>query len=112
MAKASADDIDCLINFFRFVDEFMEYGTHTPENDELEEESIELTDTAFVERLRKLWGGRFKPPGVFGSWSRVVQGCEILIRECCDPNLDHLEWRPDVKAFLESQQSEVPSEPA
>lgn len=95
MAKATKDDIQKTIEFFRFIEEFMEYGTHTPENEETEEESIDLTDEEFVERLRKLWGGRFRPVGVDCAWSRVVFGCDMLITNACDPDADTLELRPD-----------------
>lgn len=100
MAKASKDDIDRCCKFFQFVEEFMEYGTHTPQNDEYEEESIDLTDEAFVERLRTMWGGRFRPNGVDCAWSRVVFGCDILIDNVCDPNADTLEWKPEYAAKL------------
>lgn len=112
MAKATKDDIQKTIEFFRFIEEFMEYGTHTPENEETEEESIDLTDEEFVERLRKLWGGRFRPVGVDCAWSRVVFGCDMLINNACDPDADTLELRPDwakliaepdgIEKFLES----------
>jgi hypothetical protein len=103
MAKASEDDIQKVIKFFQFIEEFMEYGTHTTENDEFKEESIDLADEVFVHMLRKLWGRRFGPPGVDCSWSRVVFGCEILIKNCCDPDLDHLDWRSDLRGFLQAQ---------
>jgi hypothetical protein len=95
MAKASKDDIQKVIAFFRFIEEYMEYGTHTPENDEVEEDSIELTEEKFVEMLRKMWGGRFKPAGVDCMWSRVVFGCDFLIANCCDQEADCLELRQD-----------------
>ncbi len=97
MAKASKDDIQKMVAFFRFIEEFMEYGTHTPENEEFEEDSIDLTDEKFVEMLRSLWGGRFKPAGVDCSWSRVVFGCDMLIDNVCDPNLDYLDLRPGLR---------------
>ena len=102
MAKASKDDIAKCRNFFQFIEEFMEYGTHTPENDETEEESIELTDEVFVHMLRTLWGGRFRPSGVDASWSRVVFGCDILIDNVCDPDADTLEWKPEYAEKLAS----------
>ncbi|MBL8815993.1 MAG: hypothetical protein JNL58_08170 [Planctomyces sp.] len=95
MAKASKDDIEKTIKFFQFIEEFMEYGTHTPENHDAEEESIDLTDEDFVERLRAFWGGRFQPAGVDASWRRVVFGCDVLIDNVCDPNADTLEWKPE-----------------
>jgi hypothetical protein len=32
-----------------------------------------------------------------GSHGRVVMGCEILIDNCCDPEIDHLEFKPLLK---------------
>ena len=39
-----------------------------------------------------------------GSFERVVFGFGILLENCCDPDLSYLDWRPDIRAFLESQQ--------
>lgn len=100
MAKASKDDIQKTIAFFRFIEEFMEHGTHTPENDEIEEESIDLSDEDFIERLRTLWGGRFRPVGVDCMWSRVVFGCDILIDNVCNPDAETLEWKPEIARHL------------
>lgn len=96
MAKASKDDIERCRKFFQFVEEFMEYGTHTPENDEVEEDSLDLTDEMFVEKLREMWGGRMvRRLGVDTCWTRVVVGCDMLIDNCCDPEADCLELRQD-----------------
>ncbi|TWU15051.1 hypothetical protein [Allorhodopirellula heiligendammensis] len=101
MARASKDDLDRMIAFMQFIEEFMDYGTHTPQNDEYEEESIELTDEGFAERLRELWGRRFGHHGVDIAWSRVVFGCGVLIDNVCDPNADTLEWKPELAAKIE-----------
>lgn len=103
MAKASKDDIQKMILFFQDIQEFMDYGTNTPENPDFEEESVDLTDEMFVELIRKHWGGRFRPNGVDAAWTRVVHGCDVLIDNCCDPDLDHLEFREDIRNFLETQ---------
>lgn len=100
MAKASKEDIERCIKFFQFIEEFMEYGTHTPESEDFEEDSIDLDDEAFVERLRAMWGGRFKAAAVDCAWTRVVMGCDILIDNCCDPNADTLEWKPEIAKQL------------
>jgi hypothetical protein len=97
MAKADKDDIDKLIAFFQFIDEYFEHGTHTPQDSDV---STELTDESFIEQLRKLWGQRFGPAGVDCAWSRVVFGCDILIDNCCDPNADTLEWKPEIEKLL------------
>jgi len=95
MAKASQDDIDKVIAFFRMAEEFFEYGTHTPENDDFEEESVDLSDAEFVEKLRDLWGGRFRAAGVDAAWCRVVMGYQVLVDNVCDPDADTLEWKPE-----------------
>jgi len=102
MAKASKEDIEKCIQFFNFIEEFMEHGTFTPFNEEFEEESIELDDNQFVERLRKMWGGPFRRPGVDCSWRRVVNGCDILIDNVCDPNASTLEWKPEIAEKLKT----------
>lgn len=115
MAKATKEDIEKLVRFFYFIDEFMEYGTHTPCNDDEEEDSIDLDDEAFVEHLRKLWGQKYGPGEVGCSWRRVVHGCDILIDNCCDPAADTLELRTDWEKLIAAAsvettdaQSEVP----
>jgi len=112
MAKADKDDFEKVIAFFRFIEEFMEYGTHTPENDEEEEESIELDAEKFVEMLRKMWGGGFKPAGVDCSWCRVVFGAQLLIDNVCDPNADTLEWKPQYAALLAAAEATNEAEAA
>ena len=100
MAKASKDDIDRCRKLFQFIEEYMDHGTFTPENDETEEESVELTEDEFVRMLKGFWGGRFKPAGVDCSWRRVVLGCDILIDNVCDPDSDTLEWKPELAEKL------------
>ena len=93
MAKASKDDIQRCIKFFQFVEEYFEEGTHTPSDTD---EPERLTESDFVDRLREMWGGRWKPPGVDCAWGRVVFGCNILINNVCDPEKNALELRPDL----------------
>jgi hypothetical protein len=30
------------------------------------------------------------------GWRRVVWGCDMLIENCCDPNLDYLAFKPEL----------------
>lgn len=95
MAKASKADIQQCADMFRIIEEFMDYGTFSTD-----EETIELSNDEFVERLRTLWGGRFRPAGVDCAWPRVVFGCDILIDNVCDPDAETLEWKPEYAAKL------------
>lgn len=103
-AKATKKDIRCLTDFFLMLDEVVKYGTYTPPNDEEEEISEQVDDARLCELIREAWGTR--GPGVDTSWRRVVMGMDVLIDQCCDPDLDYLEWRPDVRKFLENQGGE------
>lgn len=103
MAKATEDDFRRVTDFLAMLDEIMEYGTYTPPNDDEEEINEEIND---ADRLRKLieaaWGGPGRA-GVGSAWRRVVWGGKMAIDNCCDPVADVLEWRPDVREWLESQ---------
>lgn len=107
MAKADKEDIDRVTAFFLMLEEAIEYGTFTRPNPDEEEVSEDVDAERIVELIRGAWGER--GPGVGPSWRRVVMGCAVLIDNCCDPDADTLEWRPDVRAFLESQPEEFVS---
>lgn len=36
-----------------------------------------------------------------GSFGRIVCDCEVLIDNVCDPDLDYLEYKPEIKAAME-----------
>ena len=97
MAKASEKDIQSVIEFFQAIEEFMEYGTSQDG-----EESVAIDDAQFVEKLRDMWGHMFGPAKVNGAWLRVVFGCANLIANCCDPSVDYLDWKPEIKAAVEA----------
>lgn len=41
-----------------------------------------------------------------GSFGRIVCDANILIDNVCDPNLDYLEYKPDIKEALEKYKKE------
>jgi hypothetical protein len=99
MAKASEADIESLTDFFNMLEEAIEYGTVTDSKGNSEE----VDDEKIAEIIRNAWNGHGR---VGCSWRRVIIGCAVLIDNCCDPELSYLDWRPDVRAFLESQPEE------
>jgi hypothetical protein len=101
MARATADDVERVLAFMHFVEEYMEYGTHTPHNDDEEEESIVLDDSQFVEKLRELWGGRLsRRIGVDACYNRVINGYQVLHDNVADPDKDYLDWKPELAKQL------------
>lgn len=97
MARASAAEVDKCIKFFQCIEEYFERGTYTEHNTDNEQQ---LSDECFVELLRKMWGGRFRPQGVDCAWMRVVFGYSVLVDNCCDQNADTLEWKPEIASKL------------
>jgi hypothetical protein len=99
MAKASPEDLRIVRDFFQMLEEVIEYGTFTAGEDA---ESERVDDERLSEMIRDR--GNDRGPGVGSAWRRVVYGADILIKNCCDPELDHLEWRKDVRELFEEQQ--------
>lgn len=49
----------------------------------------------------------------FPPMHRVCLGYKVLLDNCCDQNLDYLEWKPEYKAMIEATNDPVtPESPA
>ena len=96
MAKASKDDIKRVAALFNLLEEVLECGTYTADQ---ESEPVPVTLIDLTAMLQRQWEAR---PGVASAWRRVVFGCDMLIDNCCDPDSDTLEWRPEVAEFIEA----------
>ncbi len=91
IAKASQEDFRALVDLFQLIDEYLDYGTYTPDHEQPPEN---VDDGRFVELLRHAF--RQQP----GALTRVLYGCQALIREFCDPESDTLLYRPDILEFV------------
>lgn len=102
MAKASEQDIAAMSAFFQQLEFAVERGEYF-EDDELDEESIpepDYSDERLGQLVRRLWKSVET-----GSYNRVIWGCDMLIRNCCDPEMDVLEWRKDIREWLEAREA-------
>lgn len=41
----------------------------------------------------------------FPQWRRTIEGYPILVENACDPALSYLDWKPELKQFIEAQQA-------
>ncbi len=98
MAKASADDLRRVREFFEMLEEVIERRTYTTDEDTGEPQIID--DERLLALIRQMWSERGL--GVVSSWFRVVYGCQVLIDNCCDPDADTLEFRPDIAKAMEA----------
>ena len=93
MAKASKEDIAHVRNLMQVIDHWMEHGTVVVGDDDME-----IDEERFVGLLRTAWSNRAEL-----SWFRVVEGCDTLIANCCDPDKTYLAFKPELaKALAEA----------
>ena len=113
MARATAEDVRKVIDFFETLEAFFgdglyqksetehgqgetEHGQGETEHGQGETERRRLNDSEVLDILREMWGG----PGtrertVDSAWFRVVFGYSTLVEACCKPDSDVLELRDD-----------------
>lgn len=39
------------------------------------------------------------------AWRRTIEGYPILVENACDPVLSYLDWKPELKQFIDEVQS-------
>lgn len=76
MAKASKEECEKVMEFARNLEDEIKYR--------------QMTDGELGAWVRKA------PPLL-----RVVFGYQVLVDNCADPNLDYLEFKPEIKAAME-----------
>lgn len=74
MAKATEEERQALRNFFEELEGLLDFG-----------DSVQQ----FVEKQMEGTVG--------GSWQRILWGFETMIENACDPDLDYLEFKPEIR---------------
>ena len=116
MAKADKKDISELSEFFTTWELLESENWHLEEDDWDEEEWAKLKEWQIggfkneyqyeknINQLRtrffETWFQR-----IDYRWRRVVIGADLLIDQCCDPNLDHLAWKPEIIQLMEASEA-------
>lgn len=103
MATATKDDIKRLYLLYNVLENLGKYNaTSMDDFDHFEEdekrqikrifnEDDEIDSEELISYLHGLtWG-----------FHRVVMGFEVLFDNCCDPTIDHLDWKPEIKKQLD-----------
>ncbi len=85
MAKASKADIESMRNLFSELSELVENDSDDAAN-----------DAAIVKLVRGALFGRVGSGGA----SRVIEGCDILIDEVCDPEKTYLDYKSELKQLI------------
>lgn len=103
LSKATPEEIDKLEQFLALIEEYLRCGTYSvrgEDGDITEDPPEELTPEEFVYLLQDKWSG------VWGH-AKVTLGYRTLVENACDPDCSYLEWRPDIKAFLDSKEPQL-----
>lgn len=99
LSKATPAEIDKLEQFLAFIEEYLRDGTYSvrgEDGDITEDPPEELTPEQFVDLVQEKWSG-------LGSYAKITFGYRTLVENACDPDCSYLEWRPDIKAFLDAK---------
>lgn len=103
MAKASADDVKRVVDFFEWLETFCDEGVDNSKPYDEENDCFPaLEDEAAMDAIKTEFSRWTRRPTVAASWRRVVWGFSILCDNVCDPSSDVLEWKPEIKSALEA----------
>jgi hypothetical protein len=112
MAKAPKEHVDKLRTWLQFTDELSQIE---PENsrewEKFKEDWQEDEDFGSIIKHCEDDEGRFIYDYYFDYYRgnishihmRVVFGYEVLVDNVCDPDLDYLEFKPELKKLLENE---------
>ena len=81
VAKATPEQVDALRAWFHELEDVLE----DPQSDPLD--IAEFVQDTFRQRR-------------IDEYERILFGYETLVENACDPNLSHLEWKPEIMAAL------------
>ena len=124
MAKADPEEFDKVMNFVNVMDDFFDSKFFSTEEDwrewdddnedkkmlfEIEKELIEDGEGISVwddhpdnrlilyEFIKRKW----RHANFSGSFQRIIMDAEVLIENACDPDLDYLEYKPEIQKAIE-----------
>ena len=102
MAKASEEDISLLATFFNQWEALDRCHWDVEDWDIEEKQSlpcrVETDNTVQEVDFFSSW-----MPKIDHRWRRVVLGCSMLIENVCDPDKDYLDYKPELKKLMQTQ---------
>lgn len=124
MAKADPEEFDKVMDFVNIMDDFFDNKFFSTEEDwrewdddnedkkillEIEKELIEDGEGTSVwddhpdnrlilyEFIKRKW----RSVNYSGSFQRIVMDAQVMIENACDPDLDYLEYKPEIQKAIE-----------
>lgn len=134
MAKANPEEFERTMKFVNIMEALFESNPYSlmesetswrewDDDDEDKQLLLEI-EKEVLEEDGDCWDGRpdnrlvlfefikrkWKESNHSGSFGRIIMDAEVLIDNACDPELDYLEWKPEIKEALEKYEKEETSQ--
>lgn len=125
VAKATSDEFDKIYNFINVMDNLLDNRSWYAEEDDWknwdddDQDKIELLK---IEKELKSYGDednrlilyefikkKWREVNYSGSFQRIITDAEVLIDNVCDPELDYLEYKPEIKEAIDKYEQEKSS---
>lgn len=122
VAKADSKEFDKVYDFINVMDELFDNKFFSNEecwrewNDDDEDKKLLLKIEKDLKETEgsDIWGEvdnrlilyefirlKWKKANYYGSFQRIVTDADVLIDNVCDPDLDYLEYKPEIKQAIE-----------
>ena len=132
MAKADPDEFERTMSFVRVMEALFESRSifsneedwrDWPDDDEDKKLLLEI-EKEVIDEDGADWDGtpdnrlvlyefmkrKWLKANYSGSFGRIIMDAEVLIQNACDPDLDYLEFKPEIKAAMEEYEKNHKSE--
>lgn len=134
MAKANPEEFERTMKFVNIMEALFESNPYSlmesetswrewDDDDEDKQLLLEI-EKEVAEEYGASWDGKpdsrlvlfefikrkWKEANYSGSFGRIIVDAEVLIDNACDPELDYLEWKPEIKEALEKYEKEETSQ--
>lgn len=126
VAKAEKEEFDKVYDFINVMDDLFDsrFFSHEEEwrnwddDDEDKKLLLEIEEEIKETDGEDIWGvdnrlilyefikRKWKKANWYGSFQRIVTDADVLIENACDPDLDYLEFKPEIKEALEKYNNE------
>ena len=126
VAKAEKEEFDKVYDFINVMDDLFDsrFFSHEEEwrnwddDDEDKKLLLEIEEEIKETDGEDIWGvdnrlilyefikRKWKKANYYGSFQRIVTDAECLIDNVCDPDIDYLEYKPEIKEALEKYNNE------
>ena len=130
VAKADNEEFDKVYKFINVMDNLLDNRSWYADEDDWKNWDDDDQDKIELLKIEKevketdggIWGDvdnrlvlfefikkKWREVNYSGSFQRIVTNAEVLIDNVCDPNLDYLEYKPEIKEAIDKYEQEKSS---